>query len=190
MKEVGDRRLYITPVLEQLQFGEVSIDLRLGVDFKVSILTRQPYIGLVREQKDFRGIDSFFRTTRRELGDRFILYPSHAVIACTLEYVAPPTDVYTDIISRSSYTRLGLHINTMIQPGFRGCAPLELFNHSNNPVELVVGGRICQARFFELEKNVAPHTPARKYFGNVRPMVSRAQDDVDLRLLNGIRETR
>ena len=182
-------RICIRPVLEQSQFGEVSFDMRLGADFQVSILTRRPYIGLVRE-KDFRGAQSYFRPTRRELGDRFILYPGQVALACTMEYIAIPADIYADILTRSSYTRLGIHMNTMIQPGYRGCFPLELFNHGNNPLELVVGSRVCQARFFQIDSNSDRHSADRKYFGQVRPVVSQAQDDPDLAKLNAIRENR
>jgi len=186
----SDKRLYIAPILEQSQLGDVSFDLRLGTDFMVSILTRKSYIGIVRSDDNFRGTESYFRNTRRELGDRFILYPSQIAITCTLEYIGLPVDVYADVISRSSFTRLGLHINTMVQPGFRGCFPLELFNHGNNPVELVVGGRICQARFFELEATASGQSPSRKYFGNVRPVASRAQEDRDIERLEAVRELR
>jgi len=71
----------------------------------------------------------------------------------------------------------------MIQPGFRGCLPLELFNHGSTPVELIVGSRVCQARFYELQAGdeylTSQPTP-RKYFGAVRPVVSRADKDEDL----------
>jgi dCTP deaminase len=184
-----ERRLCIRPILDDTQVGEVSFDLRLGVDFEVSVLTRKPFVGLIRDN-DFRSAKSYFRPTRRELGDRFILYPNQIALACTLEYIGLPSDIYADILSRSSYTRLGIHVNTMIQPGFRGCFPLELFNHGNNPVEIVVGSRICQARFFELSDEAARHSSDRKYFGHVRPVTSRAADDADLAKLEKIREQR
>jgi hypothetical protein len=58
----------------------------------------------------------------------------------------------------------------MIQPGFRGCFPIELFNAGNNPVELVVGGRIFQTRLFALrdESDYGAAMEPRKYVGNVR----------------------
>jgi dCTP deaminase len=110
----------------------------------------------------------------------------------TLEYVALPTDVYADILTRSSYTRLGIPLNTMIQPGYRGCIPIELFNESNNPVELIVGSRIVQARLFStsFHSDYNRGAGSRKYMGNVRPTVSRAADDPDLVLLHAIREQR
>jgi dCTP deaminase len=184
--------LFIDPLLDQDQVGEVTIDLRLGCDFLVSVLTRKPFINIVKDDGGFRGLASYYRGTRRELGDRLVLYPNQLVLACTLEYVALPSDVYADVLTRSSYTRLGVHMNTMIQPGFRGCFPIELFNSSNNPVELVVGSRVFQTRLFALqeESDYSAGSEPRKYLGNVRPVVSRAAQDADLPRLFQIQEKR
>ena len=96
------------------------------------------------------------------------------------------------MLTRSSYTRLGVPMNTMIQPGFRGCFPVELFNQGNNPVELVVGSRVFQTRLFKIshKSNYSGGREPRKYFGNVRPTASRASDDADLVRLEKIREHR
>jgi len=181
-----DNTLFLEPILDMSQIGNVSIDLRLGYDFQVSILTRKSYIELSQvEGETHRGIASYFQETRRELGDKFILYPNQVVLTTTLEYISVPSNCYADILSRSSYTRLGIHINTMLQPGFRGCVPLELFNHGNNAIELVVGSRVCQARIFSTEKNNDYlEEDTRKYYGDVRPTVSLADNDKDLKTLN------
>jgi len=188
----GGQALHIEPLLELSQIGEVTIDLRLGTEFLVSILTRKAYISVHKSDQDYRGISSYFRPTRRELGDRFILFPNQIVLASTIEYLGLPDDVYADVLSRSSYTRLGVDVNTMVQPGFRGCLSVELFNHVNTPVELVVGSRVFQARLFSVGRetlyNSGPNR--RKYFGAVRPAVSRAPDDSDLIKLEAIRERR
>lgn len=186
-----DYALRIDPLLDPKQVGEVTIDLRLGTDFLVSIHTRRAYVSLVKEE-GYRGMGSFFQATRRELGDRFVLYPHQMVLATTLEYIALPPDVYADVLTRSSYNRLGVHLSSMIQPGFRGCFPLELFNHGNNPVELVVGSRLIQTRLFKTEMDAAYVAAgrARKYFGDVRPKASRAADDPDLANLELVRERR
>ena len=185
-------RFFVDPLLDDDQIGEVTIDLRLGCDFLVSILTRRPYISTLKAESGFRGVASYFQNTRREFGDSFVLYPNQLALAVTLEYVGLPQDVFADILTRSSYARLGIHLNTMIQPGYRGCFPIELFNSSNNPVELVVGSRIVQTRLFSGSFS-AEYTGAsltRKYLGNVRPMASRAPDDPDLQRLGRIREQR
>lgn len=187
----GPDGLFIDPLLDDTQVGEVSLDLRLGTDFLVSLMTRKPSIDIAKISEGSRGISSYFRTTRRDIGDKFILYPNQVVLATTLEYIGLPSDIYVDIIARSSYNRLGIHHNTMIHPGWRGCFPLELFNHGNNPIELVVGGRLVQARFFEVEDTTRYHASpeARKYYGNVRPMVSRAQNDSDLDILKSMKNS-
>lgn len=182
--------LYIDPLLDPAQVGEVTVDLRLGYDFLVSVLTRRPFIGIPKSDPKYRGLQSYFQATRREIGDRFILYPGQLVLATTLEYIGLPNDVYADILTRSSYTRLGIHLNTMIQPGFRGCIPLELVNHSNNPIELVIGSRVVQARFIAVAQNTnyAGQEEARKYIGDVRPIPSKASGDADIELLKRIHE--
>jgi dCTP deaminase len=192
LKLGGEGALHIDPLIDVGQIGEVSVDLRLGCDFLVSVLTRRSFISVVKGDKDFRPIRTYFQMTRREFGDRFVLYPGQIALAVTLEYISLPGDVYADVLTRSSYTRLGIPLNTMIQPGFRGCFPIELFNESNNPVELVVGSRLFQTRLFSLSapREYAAGAEPRKYFGNVRPTASLAADDGDQERLDRIRERR
>lgn len=178
--------LWIEPLLNEKQIGEVTVDLRLGYDFLVSIVTRRPYIGIARDDERFRPISTYFQPTRRELGERFILYPDQVVLATTLEYIALPSDCYADVLTRSSYTRLGIALGTMVQPGFRGCFSVELFNHGNNPIELVVGAKMFQMRLTKLADGLTYGGLDRKYFGNVRPTPSRAADDDDLHRLRSI----
>lgn len=178
--------LFIDPLLEDSQVGNVTIDLRLGYDFLVSILTRKPSINIGKDPDGtHRAIKTYFQETRREIGEKFVVYPNQVVLATTLEYISLPSNVYADILSRSSYTRLGIPFNTMLQPGYRGCAALELFNHGNSPVELVVGCRICQLRLYRLntKKSYLEEGHPRKYFGNVRPVVSAADHDPELQKL-------
>lgn len=185
----GDCALRIDPLLEPSQVGEVTIDLRLGYDFLVSIHTRKPYISVSGVTgRPPRGVGTYFNETRREIGDHFMLYPGQMAITTTLEYVCLPADCYADLLSRSSYTRLGVHVNTMVQPGYRGCFNVELFNHSNNPVELVVGSRVFQMRIFEIDvKSDYGAEGTRKYVATTRPTLSRAADDEEQRRLEKVR---
>ena len=75
LEKPGPTGLWIEPLLDEAQIGEVTVDLRLGYDFLVSIVTRRPFIGMARSESGFRSIGSYFQPTRRELGERFILYP-------------------------------------------------------------------------------------------------------------------
>jgi dCTP deaminase len=180
--------LFLDPLLQEAQIGPVSVDLRLGYDFLVSILTRRPTIEPhPLENIKKRGIQSYFQETRRRLGERFILYPHQVVLSTTVEYLALPQNVYADVMVRSSYGRLGISVTTMMQPGWRGTVPLEIFNHGNTPVEMVVGSCICQARFFQIENQaeyVAERLDPRKYFGSMRPTVSKADHDGELSILS------
>ncbi|AGH99180.1 deoxycytidine triphosphate deaminase [Micavibrio aeruginosavorus EPB] len=178
--------LFVDPLLdEDEQVGAISIDFRLGYDFQVSILTRKPSVDLVSTDQDWRPVSTYFQETRRDIGEKFVLYPHQVAISTTLEYVALPSDTYADILSRSSYTRLGIHISTMIQPGYKGCIPLELVNHGSTPIELVVGCRIAQARFYKLTEaqEYLRSGSVRKYHGEVRPTISKAESDPDLKKL-------
>lgn len=191
LKGNGADSIHLDPLLRPDQVGEVSVDLRLGYDFLVSVLTRSPAVEL-RSSPDsrYRGIQTFFQETRRTLGERFVLYPHQLVLGTTVEYLSLPPNIYTDIAVRSSYARLGIGVNTSLQPGWRGCVPLELFNHGNTPVELVVGSCVCQAKFFDIgdEVKYVREGARRKYFGSIRPVVSKAERDKDLARLARLEE--
>lgn len=174
-------QIFIDPILTESQVGAVTVDLRLGCDFLVSVLNHKPSVQL-HPPDNHSGPETFFQTARRDIGDVFLIHPSQTVLATSLEYLGLPRDIYADVVSRSSYHRLGVSISSMFQPGFRGCVSLELFNHSNVPVELIVGSRIVQARFFknEHDEEYLEQGPRRKYIGNVRPSISKAPLDTDI----------
>lgn len=179
-------RLHVFPLLSDDQIGQMSIDIRLGYDFLVSVLNRQPTIQIRGSVPHIApGPKAHFQETRREIGDTFVLYPNQLVLGTSIEFFAIPDDAYAEIAPRSSYSRLGLSVGGIMQPGFRGCVPLELLNHGNVPVELTVGARICQVRLQELGEEADYHDEAslRKYYGQVRPTVSKAALDEELDLL-------
>lgn len=180
-------RLHIFPLLSEDQIGQMSVDIRLGYDFLVSVLNRQPTIRIRGSVPHVApGPKAHFQETRREIGDTFVLYPNQLVLGTSIEFFAIPDDAYAEISPRSSYSRLGLSVGGIMQPGFRGCVPLELLNHGNVPVELTVGARICQVRLQNIGEPADYHDEAshRKYYGQVRPTVSRAALDEELDLLS------
>lgn len=181
-------KLRIMPLLSDAQIGQMSIDIRLGYDFLVSVLNREPTIRISDPSLSLPGARAHFQETRREIGDRFVLYPNQLVLGTSIEYFAMPNDAYAEVAPRSSYSRLGLAVGGIMQPGFRGCVPLELLNHGNVPVELTVGARICQVRVSQIEDESCYHDESgdRKYYGQVRPAVSRASEDEELTLLTGL----
>lgn len=189
--------LYVDPLLEgEAQINPTGVDLRLGYDFLVSVLIRRPAVDLAHTQDPGRrSIASYFQETRRDLGDPFVLYPNQVALTTTLEYLSVPTNIAIDILTRSSFNRLGVQLSTKVQPGYRGCVSLELINQGQVPIELVVGSRIVEARFYHLGDNVGldyiqTGRAARKYLANVRPIVSQADKDKELKSLAKVRQKR
>jgi dCTP deaminase len=177
--------LVIRPLLDQNQLGEVSIDFRLGYDFMVAIHGRNAGMEL---QKNIEQVpmQSFFQPTRRKPGETFLLHPQQTVLAVSLEYIKLPANVFMTLSTRSSYSRLGLSISGILQPGYCGCIPLELTNGNHTPVNLTVGARIFQAQVFEIAEESDYFATQRKYVCQVRPEVSAALADKDLDILNHI----
>lgn len=195
LESTDPESLFIDPLLERgSQVNPTGVDLRLGYDFLVSIMTRRPSVELApTRDRERRSIGSYFQETRRDLGDVFVLYPNQVALATTLEYVSVPRNMFADIVTRSSFNRLGVLLSTCVQPGYRGCVSLELINHGQSPIELVVGGRIVEARFYEIGSELDYIDVARaprKYLANVRPIVSQADKDRELKPLEKIRTRR
>ena len=190
MADKPARGLFVDPLLDPGQIASSGIDLRLGYDFLVGVTTRRPSFDLRPPASDQpRGIASYFQETRRDLGDKFVLYPNQVVLTTTLEYLCVPENMSVNLETRSSLNRLGVHVGTSLQPGYTGCASLELFNHGHTPIELVVGARVVQARIFRLDATHAYLGKApRKYVANVRPEVSRILEDSELARLRAIWE--
>lgn len=184
------KKLVITPILDVNQIGETSVDFRLGYDFLVSIQGREAFINASKNDwsqsdgSNQRNITQFFQDTRRQIGETFILHPNQTVLAVTLEYVKLPNDYLLKLFMRSSYSRLGITINTIAQPGYCGCLSMELTNNNNNPINLTVGSRIIQGVFFKTSKPTKYFQRDRKYTCQVRPEASAIIKDDDLNLLN------
>ena len=188
IKLLSDNKLHIIPLLDNSQISEVSVDFRLGYDFLVSIQGREAFINASKNDaeinKNQRNINQFFQATRRQIGETFILHPHQTVLAVSLEYVKLPQDCLLKLSMRSSYSRLGITISTMAQPGYCGCLSIELTNNNNNPINLTVGSRIMQGIFFRVSSASEYFSKNRKYICQVRPEPSAIINDKDLDILN------
>lgn len=180
------RKLFIRPLLNPSQINEVSVDLRLGTDFLVSVRGRDAYINASHINDEYGDIDIFFQETRRKIGETFILYPNQTVLASSLEYIKMPNNVLGIISVRSSYARLGLTISSIVQPGYVGCLSLELTNTNKNPINLTIGSCIIQMRFSPVSNTQNYFCRERKFLCQVRPSVPSFRKDEELRVLNQI----
>lgn len=175
-----DKNLIITPLLEETQLNGASIDLRLGTEFKVSIPTRSPLIGVVEEP-----IDQFFQSTFRSFGEDFILYPNQLVLVNSFEYIRIPNDLVGMISTRSSLNRLGLNVTSIIHPGYAGTLTLQLENNGVNAIKLTCGMRLIQLILFTSAAVPQAYVSnsVSKYISNTSPILSQINRDSDLHIL-------
>lgn len=188
-KALAEKQLHIRPLLDQNQVTNISVDLRLGCDFLVSIKCRDPFIDATREHDAYENVYKFYQETRRQIGETFFLHPNQTIMASTLEYVKLPNNLMATIDVRSSYDRLGLTMNSFLEPGYCGCISVVLTNTSMNPIKLAVGARIFTIKFSKVSDDTPPYfSTNRKYMCQVRPVMSNISDDKDLNILESIRK--
>lgn len=187
-KEIQDKKLFIRPLLDNSQITNLSIDLRLGCDFLVSIKCRDPFIDATRENNSHENIYKFYQETRRRIGETFFLHPNQTILASSLEYVKLPNDLSALIETRGSYARLGLSMSTSLEAGYCGCVSIVLTNTSMNTIKLTIGARIFTMKLIRVSENTPTYfSSKRKYMCQVRPVLSNTIDDQDLQLLEQIR---
>jgi dCTP deaminase len=183
---LNTKKLVIRPLLESSQVSHIGIDFRLGCNFLVSVNGREPFINTSLNNEFGEGqrdIKRFFQESRRQLGETFILYPNQTVLASSLEYVKMPKDYLLTLYMGSSYSRLGLTVSTIVQPGYCGCLSIELTNNNNNPINLTVGARVFQGVFIQSDDETDYFSNPRKYVCSVRPEPSAAITDDDIKTL-------
>ncbi|WP_182378652.1 dCTP deaminase [Nocardioides sp. WS12] len=142
------RRIIVTPRI--IEPGTAaSIDLRLGNRFIVFQRTGISTFN-ARRGNNPRAVQRFIE---RPFNSPFVLHPGEVVLASALEYIALPIDVGAQVITRSSYGRLGLITATAVQvhPLYRGCLTLELVNLGTVPLTLYPGERVAQLVFFNVQ---------------------------------------
>ena len=160
---------------------DAAVDLRLGPDFivfKHSATTA--FDPLAEDEPDPRTMQE---RVHKDWGERFILHPGELVLAATLEYIVVPENVAAQVLTRSSYGRLGLLTATavQVQPGSRGCITLELVNQGETPIALSPAARVAQLMLWFLDDPC--QIEVGKYRFPVGPEFSKVSHDPDTRAL-------
>jgi deoxycytidine triphosphate deaminase len=179
------RRLIVTPRLIREPSG-ASLDVRLGNGFIVFERTSAAaFDSLSSTQRP----SSMQRFVQKSWGDVFYLHPGQLVLAATLEYIAVPCDLTAQVITRSSYGRLGLLSATAVQvhPDYYGCLTLELVNLGEMPLTLTPGERVAQLVFSAASQPVTPAAEA-KYRYPTGPEFSKIMGDTESNVMRSIRE--
>lgn len=127
---------------ERGQIQPASIDVTLGDTFKKPVTNTVITMDSPIEYADIIPIE----------GKYIFISPHSFVLATTRERLALPDDLTAFVEGRSSIGRMGLFVQNAgwIDPGFRGQITLELFNASDNTIQLEVGRRIAQLVFVKM----------------------------------------
>ena len=164
---VAKREIVFDPPLDEKQWGEATINLRLGTRFtKLKPapgvkLSMAHGIGAISEsglwvEEDY-GPDKFGKKRS------FCLEPNEFVLALTHERIQMPRNLIAMVEGRSTYVRVGLSIHQTapwIQPGWGGQITLEIRNSGPLNIDLTpLDDMPCQLTFFRLTSEV-PETAA------------------------------
>ena len=182
---LNDGRIIIDPAPDQRVISGVSVDLRLGHQFRVFSSHTIPYIDLSgsRDQvnqavEKVMGDEIFIGP-----GDTFVLHPGELALGTTLESITLPADLVGWLDGRSSLARLGLMVHVTahrIDPGWSGNIVLEFFNSGKLPLALRPEMAIGAMSFETLTGPAARPYTARddaKYRGQTGPLASRISED-------------
>lgn len=165
-----DAGLVVTPLLcPRKAFDADAIDLRLGTNF---ILSRSDRLAV-----NVPGLaegDKFQRPVHVPLGGYLVLPGHHTVLASTLEYIKVPPDIAAMILTKSSWARTFISVETApwVHPCYRGCLTLEIANVSETPIVIHPGRRVAQIVFLHVsqERGDCPQDKlSGNYIGPVRP---------------------
>lgn len=165
--------IVITP-LDEDSMDSDSVDLRLGCYFRIPVISSTPYVNPRKHTASTQHSSLVHKPFRSKWGRApFFLQPQHSVLATTLEYIKVPCDVSGQILTKSSWARLFVTIESApwIHPSFRGCLTLEITNLGNVAIALPAGEPIGQLVFETIEnlEDVEEDIISGSYAGAVTP---------------------
>jgi dCTP deaminase len=163
----------------------VSVDVRLGSQFRVFKDHTAPYIDLSGPSAEMQIVLDRIMSDKIEIADdqAFFLHPGELALAVTYESVTLPADVVGWLDGRSSLARLGLMVHVTahrIDPGWQGKIVLEFFNSGKLPLALRPGMTIGALNFERLSSAVArPYNTRKssKYKDQQEAVASRISQD-------------
>ncbi|WP_333649376.1 dCTP deaminase [Candidatus Binatus sp.] len=165
-KAVASKKIRFDPPLEEDQWGEASVDLRLGFSFTTLQAIPNVKVSVARGLEEL-GRLGFWKTIilpeKNEQGEpsTFLLKPQQLVLGMTHESVTVPLDMIGLVEGRTTYARVGLSMHQTapwIQPGWDGPIVLEITNSGPLTIELTpLIDRPCQLSFLKLDKKLLKH---------------------------------
>lgn len=185
IKSLDEGHISINPRPDNTKISGVTVDLRLGHQFRVFSSHTIPYIDLSGTK------ESVNKAVEKVMGDEiyvsdeetFVLHPGELALGITLESISLPDDLVGWLDGRSSLARLGLMVHVTahrIDPGWDGNIVLEFFNSGKLPLALRPGMGIGAMSFETMSGSAErPYTKREdaKYRHQSGPLASRISDD-------------
>lgn len=182
---INDEKIIISPKPDSSMISGVSVDIRLGNEFRVFQDHTAPFIDLsgpkAEMQKAMNSVmsDEIFIAD----GDAFFLHPGELALAVTYESVTLPDNIVGWLDGRSSLARLGLMVHVTahrIDPGWSGQIVLEFYNSGKLPLALRPKMKIAALNFETMSSSAArPYNKRNdaKYKGQKGAVASRISED-------------
>ncbi|MFQ3194922.1 MAG: dCTP deaminase [Colwellia sp.] len=178
--------IIISPAPDSSMISGVSVDIRLGNEFRVFQDHTAPYIDLSGPKAEMqKAMDSVMSD---EIviadGEAFFLHPGELALAVTYESVTLPDNIVGWLDGRSSLARLGLMVHVTahrIDPGWSGQIVLEFYNSGKLPLALRPKMKIAALNFETMSSSaLRPYNKREdaKYKNQTGAVASRiSQDD-------------
>jgi dCTP deaminase len=162
-EEVANGNVRFDPALEERQWHEASVDLRLGFKFTKLVAKHGLKVSLAHGMSAIADAGLWKEKTLKredELGkpETYTIETGEFILAQTYERIWVPRHLIAAVEGRSSYARAGLSMHLTapwLQPGWNGLLTLEIFNNGPLTIELTpTVDRPCQLTFFKLTSEV------------------------------------
>lgn len=186
---LNDKKIIIEPKPDSTMISGVSVDIRLGNEFRVFQDHTAPYIDLSAPKAQVQDAMNSIMSDEIHIkdGDAFFLHPGELALAVTYESVTLPADIVGWLDGRSSLARLGLMVHVTahrIDPGWSGQIVLEFYNSGKLPLALRPKMKIAALNFETMSSSaVRPYNKRQdaKYKDQKGAVASRiSQDDQNI----------
>ncbi len=184
-QSIRDGQIVISPTPDSSMISGVSVDIRLGNEFRVFKDHTVPYIDLAAPKSEVQ--QSMNAVMSDEIviadGDAFFLHPGELALAVTYESVTLPDNIVGWLDGRSSLARLGLMVHVTahrIDPGWSGQIVLEFYNSGKLPLALRPKMKIAALNFETMSASALRPYNKRddaKYKGQSGAVASRISED-------------
>ncbi len=182
---LASKQIIISPQPDASMISGVSVDIRLGNEFRVFQDHTAPFIDLSGPKEQMQQAMNSVMSDEILIpdGEAFFLHPGELALAVTYESVTLPDNIVGWLDGRSSLARLGLMVHVTahrIDPGWSGQIVLEFYNSGKLPLALRPKMKIAALNFETMSTSALRPYNKRdnaKYKGQKGAVASRISED-------------